>query len=61
MKKFLSNINTVVTLWDGKESKEVIVTKGKEIELPEDNNFVQGLIAQGHLTAVDKADKKTDK
>lgn len=46
---------TAVTLGN---NTEVILRTGRTVSLPDDNPWVQSLVAQGHLTPV-KAAKKT--
>lgn len=61
MKKFLSHISTTVTIWDGTINTELVIVSGNEYDLPADNKFVEGLIAQGKLTPVKEEKTKTDK
>ena len=46
-----------VTIKDGKESRDIILSNGKEIDLPEKNGFVRTLIEKGRLAAVETKKK----
>lgn len=46
-----------VTIKDGKEARDVILSNGKEIDLPEKNGFVRTLIEKGCLFAVETKKK----
>ena len=41
---------STVTIKNGKETVEVVLTNGKEVELPEKNEYVRTLIEKGRLT-----------
>lgn len=46
-----------VTIKDGKETHDVILANGQEIDLPEKNGFVRTLIEKGRLIAVETKKK----
>nr|DAN90218.1 MAG TPA: tRNA Pseudouridine synthase II, C terminal [Caudoviricetes sp.] len=46
-----------VTIKDGKETRDVILANGQEIDLPEKNNYVRTLIEKGRLIAVETKKK----
>ncbi len=46
-----------VTIKDGKESRDIILSNGKEIDLPEKNGFVRTLIEKGRLITVETKKK----
>jgi len=50
-----------VTLKDGEKAKEVMLFPGKEIDLPETNEYVKRLVAQGYLKPVEVKKKKKKK
>jgi len=50
-----------VTIRNGKEILDVILTNGKEIELPEKNEYVRTLQEKGRLTPVETSRKKGGK
>ncbi len=47
-----------VTIKDGREARDIILSNGKEIDLPEKNGFVRTLIEKGRLIAVVETKKK---
>jgi len=51
MKYLYEGPNSGVTLRDG---TEVLLWNGKEVELPEDNDYVKTLLALGNLKPIEK-------
>jgi len=49
MKYLYEGPNSGVTLQDG---REVLLWNGREVDLPEDNEYVQKLIALGYLKQI---------
>lgn len=47
----------VVTIKDGREARDIILSNGKEIDLPEKNSYVRTLIEKGRLIAVETKKK----
>lgn len=52
MKYNYSGPSSGVTLQDGAKQREVMLHTGVEVDLPEDNEYVQTLLALGYLTLV---------
>lgn len=46
-----------VTIKDGREARDIILSNGKEIDLPEKNGYVRTLIEKGRLIAVETKKK----
>jgi hypothetical protein len=52
--KYLGQVNSGATLQlEGGESLEVLLFKGKEVELPADHSYTEALVAQGLLEAIE--------
>ncbi len=58
MKYLYSGPTSGVTLQVDEEAKEIMLHTGKEIELPEQHEYTQTLLALGHLSPVPSAPKQ---
>ncbi|QOK96813.1 hypothetical protein HF909_10460 [Ralstonia pseudosolanacearum] len=59
MKYRYSGPTSGVTLQQGEDIQEVMLHTGTEVELPEDHEYTQTLLALGHLVLVKQATTKT--
>ena len=57
MKYRYSGPTSGVTLQKGEEAQEVMLHTGTEVELPEEHEYTNTLLALGHLTPVKPATK----
>lgn len=53
-----SGVTIVIEDKGEKQTKELLLFDGMEIELPEDHPYVQTLIALGHLEEIEKTQAK---
>jgi hypothetical protein len=58
MKKFVNNHGHHAFSLEG---KDYIWNKGDTLDLPENNSYIQGLIARGYIKEADKKPIKTEK
>lgn len=58
MKYQYSGPSSGVSLQIGEQVQEVIMHAGTEVDLPENHEYTQTLIALGHLSPVKKAEKQ---
>ncbi|WP_369951986.1 hypothetical protein [Ralstonia syzygii] len=59
MKYRYSGPTSGVTLQQGEDFQEVMLHTGTEVELPEDHEYTQTLLALGHLAPVKQGTTKT--
>ncbi|MGE1004212.1 hypothetical protein ACKZDW_00680 (plasmid) [Ralstonia syzygii subsp. celebesensis] len=59
MKYRYSGPTSGVTLQQGENTQEVMLHTGAEVELPEDHEYTQTLLALGHLAPAKPAASKT--